>query len=389
MSKEFPAVALTGPRQSGKSTILKHLFNNKGSYVTFDDPLTREKAKNDPKGFLSSLKTPMIFDEIQYVPELLSYLKILIDNNRSKKGQYIITGSQKFSLIKNLGDSLAGRIGLLNLLAFSKNEKATTVNFNNIKNPSTMDYFIDACLRGSYPEISTDYTIDFESWYGSYLQTYIERDVRTIYEIGNLHDFGRFIQILATRCGQILDLTGLSNDIGVAVNTIKKWISILEASSIIFLLYPYYGNLGKRIIKSPKIYFLDCGLVCYLTGIRDKKVLLQGPLLGNLFENYVIQEVVKAFANNGRKVDIYYLRTSNQLEIDLIIEKNTQIIPIEIKATKTLNLSMANSIERYMRLYPKLNMSVGKIISFDDQEELLFKNVSTITLDNLVKLISR
>lgn len=384
--KQFPAIAVTGPRQSGKTTLLKKAFGLTHEFVSFDDPLTRQKALSDPKLFLENVSEPAIFDEIQYVPEILSYLKILIDGNRNKRGRFILTGSQQFNLIKNLGDTLAGRIALLTLLAFSKKEKSSVATGGK-KLTKTSEYFVDACLVGSFPEISTHPKMDFEFWYGSYIQTYLERDARTVYNIRSLREFQRFLQILASRCAQILNLSSISNELGTSVNTIKKWLSILEASYLIYLLPPYYRNLGKRIAKNPKLYFLDCGLVCYLTGIRDKKHLLNGPLAGQLFENYVIQETVKAYFNEAQRPRISYLRTHNDLEIDLIIEKNMQLFPLEIKLSKSPNINMAKPIERFKKVFSKLKIMPGRIICLSDEDVSLTRDVSVQSLDSYLEWI--
>ena len=374
LHKQFPAVALTGPRQSGKSTLLKKIFGKNYQFISFDEPLMRQRAVSDPELFLDNIKEPVIFDEIQYVPELLSYLKILIDKERNKRGRFILTGSQQFNLIKNLGDTLAGRIGLLTLLPFSKHEKEK-IPFLKKKLKNTQKCFADACLRSSFPEISVHPKIGFESWYSSYLQTYLERDVRTVYNIGNLREFQKFLQLLATRCSQVLNLNSLAGDLGIAVNTIKKWISVLEASQIIYLLNPYYRNLGKRITKNPKVYFLDCALVCYLTGIRDARHLLNGPMAGALFENYVVQETVKSFLNHGKRPNIFYLRTHNDVEIDLIIEKNMRILPFEIKLSKTPNINMGKPIERFKKIFSKLNIMPGRIICLTDEDISLTRDI--------------
>ncbi|MCX5696993.1 MAG: ATP-binding protein [Candidatus Omnitrophica bacterium] len=384
--KQFPAVALTGPRQSGKSTLLKKVFGKTHQVVSFDDPLTRQKAISDPKLFLENLREPIIFDEIQYVPEILSYLKILIDRDRNKRGRFILTGSQQFNLIKNLGDSLAGRIGLLTLLPFSREEKKHMLRLKN-KTITLQQVFIDACLRGSFPELNMHPKIGFEIWYGSYLQTYLERDVRSIYDIGSLREFQKFIQVLAVRCGQFLNLSNISNELGISVNTVKKWLSILAASQLVYLLSPYYRNLSKRIAKNPKVYFTDCGLVCFLAGIRDKRYLLNGPMAGPLFENFVIQETLKAYANKAKMPNMFYLRTHNELEIDLIIEKNMQIFPFEIKLSKSPNVNMAKPIERFKKTFSKLNILPGRIICLSDKEDFLTRDISTQPLDGYLKWI--
>lgn len=362
-AKQFPAVALTGPRQSGKSTLLRELFPHY-QYVTFDDPVVREQAVTDPNLFLDSAGEKVIIDEIQYVPELLSYLKVRIDRNRGQKGRFLLTGSQQFSLIKNLGDSLAGRIGLLELLPFSVLEKK---DIPGMVLATPMDSFVHACLKGNFPEIAIHKEMDSHLWYAGYLQTYLERDIRSIYNVGSLRDFQQFLKLLAARCSQVFNLTKLSGDIGVSVTTVKRWISILEASRIIYLLPPYYRNFGKRITKTPKVYFIDCGLVCYLTGLKNREHLLSGPLAGALFENYCVQETVKAFLNQAERPPLYYLRTHNNVEVDLLIETGLHtLLPVEIKLTKTPKPAMAENINKIQNIFPKMIFQKGKIVSLSE-----------------------
>jgi len=383
----FPALALTGARQTGKSTLLGRTFGKTHTVVSFDDPITRERAISDPKLFIEQAGEKVIFDEIQYVPQLLSYIKVLIDRDRHRYGRFIITGSQQFTLIKNLGDTLAGRIALLELLPFSIDEKKR-VSFLKNKLNNGQRNFEHACLRGSYPEIVINRKIDSSAWYGSYLQTYLERDIRTIYNVGSLREFQQFTRLLAARCSQILNLSSFSNELGISVNTLKKWLSILEAGRIVFILSPYYRNLGKRITKNPKIYFLDSGLVCYLTGINTKEHLMSGPLAGALFENFVLQETVKYFFNRGIRPNLFYLRTHNNLEIDLIIEKNLEVFPLEIKMTKTPNLRMGAPLERFRKAFPRLKIGEGKIISLCEQDLPLTKNISVLSLDSYLKYLA-
>jgi len=386
--KQFSAVAVTGPRQSGKSTLLENLFPDY-KYITFDDILTRQQAAQDPNLFLDEAGENVILDEIQYVPELLSYIKIRIDNNRNKKGLYIFTGSQQFHLIKNLGDSLAGRIGLLTLLPFSLSEQINIPFLKPLVSDNT-NQFVYSCLNGNFPEINTDKSININTWYSSYLQTYIERDIRTIYNIGNLRAFQQFLQVLAANCSTILNLTSLSQNIGISINTIKRWISVLEASRIIYLLPPYYNNFQKRITKAPKIYFIDSGLVCYLTGLKEKEHLLKGPMAGRLFENYCIQESLKVIFNKGISPRLYYLRTHNQTEVDLILEKDHfTVYPFEIKLTKTPNRKMAANIENYIKLFPKLKINKGSIISLSEKTFPLTRNVNVTCLDSYLKWLEK
>jgi predicted AAA+ superfamily ATPase len=381
--KSFPALAVTGPRQSGKTTLLKHLFQDSHRFVTFDDPLNRERALDDPKLFLESFGPRIILDEIQYVPELLSYLKISIDESRSQYGRFLLTGSQQFHLIKNMGDSLAGRVALFNLLPFDLNEKKRAPVAAGLF-PDSKSNFVHACLNGSFPEVVLQPEKDVQLWYGSYLQTYLERDVRTLTNVGNLRSFQQLVRLLASRCAQILNMSSLANELGVSVNAVKNWISILEASQIIFLLPSYYRNLGKRIVKSPKIYFPDVALVCYLTGIETENHLLNGPMAGQLFENFVIQEVIKLYYNQGKRANIFYLRTHNQLEIDLIIEKQLEVYPIEIKLSKTLHAGMAKSLERFTGLFKNIKINPGTIVSLVDEKTPLTKNATALSLELLL-----
>ena len=369
----FSSLALTGPRQAGKSTLLTQTLTDY-QYITLDDPVIRDRAVNDPRLFFDTLKEKAIIDEIQHAPELLSYAKIIIDSNRDKKGLFVFTGSQQFHMIKDLGDSLAGRIALLELLPFSVKEIKTTADFKTI-----VDYFVYACLKGSYPELVTQSSMDTSIWYASYVQTYLERDIRSIFNIGNLRDFQRFMQLLAARCSQILNYSQFSKALGISVPTIKRWISILEACRIIYLLYPYYNNLGKRITKAPKLYFHDCGLVCFLTGLKDRKHLLYGPMAGALFENFCIQETLKVYFNKKEKLNLYYLRTNNDLEIDLIIEKQFQkIIPIEIKLNRTPKPGMAGNMERFRNTFSKLDIQKGLIVSLTEKTFPLNRNTTAI-----------
>ena len=385
--KDFPVVAISGPRQSGKSTMLQELFSETHQLISFDNPTVRDKFIGDPQLFINQLKDRVILDEIQYVPEITSYIKVMIDGERQRKGRFLLTGSQQFALIKNLGDSLAGRVGLLYLLPFGIEEKKRIAAIRE-KFGSTMERFTHGCLVGSYPEIATDPSIDRERWYESYLQTYLERDVRSLSNIGNLRDFQHFIRLLAGRCGQILNYSSFSRELGISVPTVKRWISILEASQIIFLLPPYYRNLGKRITRSPKLYFLDVGLACYLTGHHTEELLLNGPMAGAFFENFVIQETVKTYFNHGKRPDIFYIRTHNDLEIDLLLERALELYPVEIKLTQTPRGGMVKPIERFRKLLSKVTIHEGRFITLADGEDYrLTENVRLCDLGSFLKTI--
>ena len=381
--RSFPSLAISGPRQSGKSTLLINTLKSH-QYITLDDPLTRERAASDPSFFLDSIAGPVIIDEIQLAPHLLSYIKMRIDENRVNKGMYVFTGSQQFSMIKNMGDSLAGRVALLDLLPFSLAEKK-----KRLGKESVLDAFTHAALTGSYPELVVDDKIDVHTWYGSYIRTYLERDIRSIYNIGNLRDFQRFMQLLAGRCAQLLNLSGFAKDLGVSVPTVKNWLSLLETSRMIYLLPPYYNNLGKRITKSPKIYFTDIGIICYLTGIRDKAHLLQGPMAGALFENYCMQETIKVFFNHGQRPQLYYLRTSNALEVDLLIEVSARtVIPVEFKISKTPSLGMGANIARFRNLFSGIKLQKGLLVTMSDRTVPLAAGLTAITVDDYLKEVT-
>lgn len=371
-----PCVAVTGPRQAGKSTLLRHCLPEY-KYVTLDDPFFREQAHADPLLFLDSLGERAIIDEIQLAPGLLSYVKIRVDENRSIKGRYVFTGSQQFGLIKNLSDSLAGRIALLELLPLSIAEKRRRLAL-----PDSAVLFQHAALTGSYPELVVDEAVDLPSWYASYLQTYLERDIRTVYNIGDLRDFQRFVRLLAARCGQQLNMSEYSRELGISVPTVKSWLSILEASRVVYLLPPYYSNLGKRIVKAPKLYFLDIGLACNLAGVRDEAHLFNGPMAGHLFENFCIQETVKFFLSQGKLPPLFYIRTGNGLEVDLLIEPSAGVLlPVEIKLTKTPMPGLARGLTGFRELFAQLSLAPGLLLSLAGENRPLTRDVTAVTLD--------
>jgi len=339
--KNFPALLLTGPRQSGKTTFLRQEIVPHGYKILFlDDPATRNFATEDPFGFINAWPPPVIFDEIQYVPEILPVIKGKIDEHR-KAGQWIITGSQQFQLMQNVTESLAGRVALLTLLPFSASESFKV-------NPGMGAE--EWTFTGGYPEVVLGEPGQQNLWMNSYLQTYLERDVRNLRQVGDLRQFELFLRAVAARSSHVLNYSEISRDIGITVPTAKQWLSILEASYTIFLLPPYFRNLGKRLIKSPKMYFLDTGLMSALLGYRSGQEIFSGPLAGAFFETAVVSELVKLFYHSGRPPAMYYWRTREGHEVDVLIEHNGRLLPIEIKSTATPTAVHLQSIVRLQQI---------------------------------------
>ena len=332
----FSVVGITGPRQSGKSTMLQHLLRNSYRYVTFDDYVTVQSFHSDPQRFMRVHNDRVVFDEVQKVPEIFNHIKVAVDADRGRQGKFVVTGSSQFSFMKKITESLAGRIGLLSLLPLQYREIPRKLRDESV-------------FRGGYPELVVHNYEASEDWYSSYIETYLNRDVRDLSAIGDMREFRRCLQLLATRTSQILNLSDVARDIGVAVNTIKKWISVLEASYIVFLLPPYYKNLGKRIVKTPKVYFFDTGLVSFLTGVRDDEIFEKGPMHGAIFENYVVSEVYKRESHARSLAELFYYRTSNGLEVDLIIDRRNVREYVEIKAAETFKPQMVQALNTVRR----------------------------------------
>ncbi len=357
VAKQFPAIAITGPRQSGKTTLVKTLFP-KHKYVSLEDLDIRQFASVDPRSFLDTYNAPVIFDEIQRVPSLFSYLQTKIDET-GKPGSYILTGSQNFLLMESISQSLAGRIAVKTLLPLSLRE----ISSNSLSHTSIGKII----LRGSYPAV-IEKKLNIGEWYSSYIQTYLERDIRQIISIQNLLSFQTFLKLCAGRSGQILNITSLANDAGITVNTVKSWLSLLHSSYIITFLQPHTQNFNKRLIKSPKLYFIDTGLACYLLNISSAEVFSAHPLMGALFENWVISEVLKETKNFPLHQSLYYWRDKTGLEIDLLIEKNNQITPVEIKAGKTVNPDFFENLKSYRDLAKDLVERPALIYGGDENQ---------------------
>lgn len=372
--KTFPAVVLTGPRQSGKTTLLKNLFSRTHRFVSLEDPDVRIRAKEDPLGFLSENPPPVIIDEIQYLPELLSYIKTRIDENR-KPGQWLFTGSQNFALMQGVSQSLAGRAAVLSLLPFSIMERIgegeaslepqdwlSALHSRRITPVSSRISLSEVILRGSYPEIASRKSVDRSLWCGSYIATYLERDVRNLGRIGDLTQFERFLKLCAVRTGQLLNQSEIAKEAGVSVPTIRRWLSILEASYQIYLLYPYYKNLGKRLVKAPKIYFTDTGIAAYLMGLRDREALLRNLSFGNLFETFIVTDIWKRFLHSGQMASLYYLQTRDGLEVDLSIEMNQKLHLFEIKSAMTILPKHGSGLARLASEFGS-NVEAGYVLS--------------------------
>ncbi len=326
---KFPVIALLGPRQSGKTTLVKEIFK-KYTFISFEDPDNRNFAKNDPKRFLKVHENPhgIILDEFQYVPEILSYIQLHVDEYQ-RPGYFVLTGSQNFLAHQAITQSLAGRVGILVLLPLSLAEL--------IQNKLISSDVDEMMFKGGYPRVYQQ-DLPVTDFYSSYIQSYIERDVRLLENVGDIDTFQRFMQLCAGRVGQLLNINNLASDCGITFNTAKKWISILQASYVIFLLQPHYRNFKKRLTKSPKLYFYDTGIVCSLLKISTPITLSPHPLRGNIFENFMITDFYKQYYNIGVRPPLYFWRDNNKrFEVDCLIDEDNVLTPIEIKAGETIH----------------------------------------------------
>jgi predicted AAA+ superfamily ATPase len=354
LSKSFKAIAVIGPRQAGKTTLVKTTFPNK-PYNSLENPDTRNFAIEDPRGFLASMPNGAILDEVQRVPHLFSYLQEILDNS-SEKGQFILTGSNNFLLQETISQSLAGRVAYLNLLPFTANE----LKSGNLL-PQTDEEIL---FNGFYPPLY-DQNINPTDWMPNYIKTYIERDVRQIKNVTDLLVFEKFMRVLAGRTGQELNLSAICNEVDVNLKTIQSWIGILENSFIIYLLKPYHQNYNKTIVKRPKIYFYDTGLVCSFLRISNASQLENHPLKGAIFETMVVIELVKKFTNKGITAPLFYWRDKTGHEIDVIIEINEKLIPIEIKSGKTINTDFF----KHLKYWNNLSKNDNAIIIYSGNQE--------------------
>ena len=336
---QFPVVLVTGARQAGKSTFLQHSLKEY-RYVTFDDTLMRTLAEEDPALFLKTYKPPLILDEIQYVPSLLSRIKMEVDQNRQAYGQYILTGSQIFSLMKGASESLAGRMAVFQLLPFSWEE----LHSPDIHEERAV---MEQMLRGFYPEFQVQPNLNPLFWHSAYLSTYLERDLRLMRHIRDLGQFQQFLILLAARAGQLLNLSEIGKECGISQTTAKGWFTLLKTASIVYLLEPYTRNITKRVVKSPKLFFVDTGLLCYLLRIETVEQLVHSPFRGHLFENMVVMEAVKHYAGRGERAPCYFYRTASGTEVDLVIDHGEHLDAYEIKCSLSPTAEMGRPLVQF------------------------------------------
>jgi len=349
-ANQFPVVTLTGPRQSGKTTLVRAVFKHY-NYVSLELPDQRSFALEDPRGFLDQFRGPVVLDEIQRAPELFSYIQVAVDSHPNKTGQFILTGSQNFLLLQSISQSLAGRCAVFHLLPFSLAELMgrMPLSFDILGRPLSKKTvppkldLLETLFTGFYPRIH-DMNLPPYEWLTNYYQTYLERDVRTVLNVGDIESFGRFIRLCAGRSGQLLNLSGLASDCGISHTSAKRWISVLEASFVITLLRPHHQNYGKRLIKSPKLYFLDSGLLCFLLQIKSPQELNHRAERGAIFESFVVSELLKNFVHRGDQPSLYFWRDSTGHEIDVIIDLGVRRVPLETKSGQTVVSDFFNTL---------------------------------------------
>lgn len=368
-----PIVTILGPRQSGKTTLVKQTFPNK-PYVNLESLHIRDLAINDPISFLEQYPEGAILDEIQEVPQLLSYIQVRVDVS-GQKGEFILTGSHQIELNAAISQSLAGRVAILHLLPLSLEELMMAGIEKNV----------DAVLyEGCYPRIHAD-QLNPTKTYASYVRTYLERDIRRLLQVHNLELFQKFMVLVASRVGQIFNKDSLANEVGISSKTVGHWLSILEACYILYRLPPYFENFGKRAIKSPKIYFCDVGLVSYLLGIETLEQMARDPLRGNLFENLVVNELMKARFNQGLDPRLYFYQVTGRNELDIIYQRGHELIPIEIKSSRTFNSSMLSGIMNFKKIV--LDRAVDPHLIYSGDEEMKIGEVQLLNYRNTAKII--
>lgn len=355
---EYPAVMLVGPRQAGKTTLLLHHLGEAFNYVSLDDLEMRRLATSDPRAFLAAHADPVILDEIQHAPDLLSYIKLKIDAARHKCGRFVVTSSQNLLLAGSVTESLAGRVAVLKLLSLSRREIEGNAQAElpwepdytpNRQTQSLFRGLWKALLVGGYPQLTAIPRLDATRWHSNYVETYLERDVRTLRHVGNLMQFQAFIEAVAARSGQLFNLTDVSRDLGIAVRTVKAWLSVLEATFQVFIVRPHFENVGKRLVKMPKVYFTDTGTLCFSAGLKDPDHAARGPLGGAILETAVLGELMKALARGGTRPRVYFWRTNSGEEVDFLVQINGQMVPIEVKKSTTPTPRMGAAIRAFQR----------------------------------------
>lgn len=364
--KQYPILAVTGPRQSGKTTLLKTLFPDY-EYVSLENPDHRSFAQEDPNGFLQQYADKVVFDEVQRVPELFSYLQTMVDKS-GKMGQYILSGSQNFHLLKHITQSLAGRVVLFRLLPLDTQELEQAK-----KMPAN---YLDACIQGGYPAIYHR-GLDPTDFYANYIRTYIEKDVTELIHVRDINSFRTFLGLCAARAGQLLNLTALANDCNISQPTAKAWLSVLESSYLVFQLYPYHDNFNKRLVKTPKLYFYDVGLLTHLLQIRKPQELAINRLKGNIFENFVIANFQKFNENRYQHLNYYFWQDHSGLEIDLLLKTANAFDVYEVKSTQTLSGALFKNLQRFIELVKP--QAVSPYLVYGGDQALVRSNVQVLS----------
>ena len=360
--KGFPVVTITGPRQSGKTTLAQVIFSDK-PYVSLEEPDVRLAAREDPRSFLGRFPDGAVLDEVQRCPEILSYLQSMVDRD-DRMGLFLHTGSQGFGLLSDVTQSLAGRTAFVELLPFSLHELTQAG-----RGPATLDRIL---FTGGYPPLY-DRDVTVRTWFGAYVTAYIERDVRQVLKIQDLETFQRFVRLCAGRSGQLLNYSSLAADCGITHNTAKAWLSVLEASYILFQLRPHHASFNKRLVKAPKLYFYDVGLAAWLLGIQTPEQIETHPLRGNLFETFVVAELMKSFLHRAERPAFYFWRDSNGVEVDLLIEQGERLMPLEIKSGRTVAPDFFSGLEKWTALAGE--KAVDPTLVYGGTDNYLYKRI--------------